>query len=150
MQRWFDQFSLLLLTAWIGALWAIGGLAVQVLFANLDHAIAGKLAGQMFTGLSYLGIVAAFILMIHRVSNSGMQTIKQAYFWILVAMLVLILAGQFGIQPILAHLKSQAGAVDVMQSVFADRFKAWHGIASIAYLIECILGGVLVLKSRAG
>jgi len=150
MQRLFDQFALLLTTAWVGALWAIGALAVQVLFSNLDHAIAGALAGKMFTWLSYFGIISAFILMIHRVFNFGIEALKQAYFWILVAMLVLILAGQFGIQPILAHLKSQAGAVDVMQSVFADRFKHWHGIASVAYLVECILGGALVLKTRAG
>ncbi|HEY7986807.1 MAG TPA: DUF4149 domain-containing protein [Methylophilaceae bacterium] len=149
MQRLFDQFALILTTAWVGALWAIGFLAVQVLFRNLDHAIAGTLAGQMFTLLSYFGIVSAFILMIHRVSSFGVEALKQAYFWILVAMLALILAGQFGIQPILAHLKSQAGAVDVMQSVFADRFKHWHGIASIAYLVECILGGALVLKAKA-
>jgi hypothetical protein len=150
MQPLFDQFALLLTTAWVGALWATAGLAVQVLFANLDHAIAGNLAGQMFTWLSYFGIVAAFILMIHRVFNFGVQAFKQAYFWILVVMLALILAGQFGIQPILAQLKSQAGAVDVIQSVFADRFKYWHGIASIAYLVECILGGALILKAKAG
>jgi hypothetical protein len=150
MQRLFDQFALLLVTAWVGALWATGGLVVQVLFANLDHAIAGKLAGQMFTLLSYFGIVSAFILMIHRVSRFGVEALKQGYFWIIIAMLALILAGQFGIQPILAHLKSQAGAMDVMQSVFADRFRHWHGIASVAYLIECILGGALVVKARVG
>jgi hypothetical protein len=149
MPRLFNQFALLLTTAWVGALWATGAWAA-LLFSNLDHAVAGALAGQMFTWLSYFGIVAAFILMIHRVSNFGVQAFKQAYFWILVVMLALILAGQFGIQPILAHLKSQAGAVDVMQSVFADRFKHWHGIASIAYLVECILGGALVVKTRAG
>jgi hypothetical protein len=146
----FDQFALLLATAWVGALWATGGLVVQVLFNNLDHVLAGKLAGQMFTWLSYFGIVAAFLLMIHRVASYGVEALKQGYFWIIIAMLALVLAGQFGIQPILAQLKSQAGAMDVMQSVFADRFKHWHGIASVAYLIECILGAVLIIKSRAG
>ena len=37
---------------------------------------------------------------------------------------------------------------DVMHSVFADRFRTWHGVASIAYLIESLLGLVLVLKAR--
>jgi predicted cobalt transporter CbtA len=102
----------------------------------------------MFTWLSYFGIVAAFILMMLRVAQLGVEALKQGYFWIVVTMLVLILAGQFGIQPILAQLKSQAGAVDVMQSVFADRFRHWHGIASIAYLFECLLGVALVIKVR--
>ena len=63
-------------------------------------------------------------------------------------MLFLVLAGQFGIQPVLAHLKAMAFPADVMQSVFADRFRNWHGVASIAYLIECLLGGALVIKAR--
>ena len=63
-------------------------------------------------------------------------------------MLLLIVAGHFGIQPILAQLKTQAMPADVMQSVFADRFKAWHGVASIAYLAESLLGLVLVLRAK--
>jgi hypothetical protein len=35
-----------------------------------------------------------------------------------------------------------------MQSVFAERFRNWHGVASVAYLAECLLGFVLVLKAR--
>ena len=63
-------------------------------------------------------------------------------------MLLLILASHFGVQPILAHLKASAMPNDVMQSVFADRFKTWHGVASVAYLLQCLLGVVLVLKVR--
>jgi predicted cobalt transporter CbtA len=80
--------------------------------------------------------------------RDGTQTLKQGFFWAVMVMLLLTLAGQFGIQPILAQLKAQAGAIDVMQSVFADRFRTWHGVASIAYLIESLLGVVLVLKVR--
>ena len=63
-------------------------------------------------------------------------------------MLLLILAGHFGIQPILAQLKTDALPNDVMQSVFASRFKTWHGVASVAYLVQCLLGFVVVLKVR--
>ena len=63
-------------------------------------------------------------------------------------MLVLVIAGHFGIQRLLAQLKSNAFPNDVMHSVFASRFKAWHGVASIAYLMECLLGIGLVLKIR--
>ena len=149
MSRTFDQIALLLLTAWVGALWAIGGLAAPLIFHTLaDKMVAGNLAGQMFEWLSYFGIFTSFFLMIQRLVVYGLQACKQGYYWIVVAMLLLVLAGQFGIKPILAQLKSQAGAVDVMQSVFADRFRNWHGIASVAYLIECFLGVALVLKAR--
>jgi hypothetical protein len=33
-----------------------------------------------------------------------------------------------------------------MQSVFSDRFATWHGVASIAYVLQCLLGLVVVLK----
>ncbi|MFM9912179.1 MAG: DUF4149 domain-containing protein [Methylophilaceae bacterium] len=149
MQRVFDQFAWILLVAWIGALWATGWLVAPLIFNILtDKVLAGNLAGAMFTRLAYFGIIAAFMLLIHRLSVFGLQAFKQSYFWIIVAMLLLILAGQFGIQPILAHLKAQAGAVNVMQSVFADRFAHWHGIASVAYLIECMLGVALVFKAK--
>ena len=63
-------------------------------------------------------------------------------------MLALTLVGHFGFQPILAQLKAQAMPVDVMQSVFRDRFMAWHGVASMAYLLQSLLGIVLVLRVR--
>jgi hypothetical protein len=63
-------------------------------------------------------------------------------------MLLLVIAGHFGIQPILAQLKIDAMPGDVMQSVFSDRFKTWHGVASIAYVVQSLLGFVLVLRAR--
>lgn len=149
MIRIADGFAVLLMTAWVGSLWAIGYLAAPVLFYTLDDKqLAGLLAGRMFTWVAYLGMFCAFYLLIHRLARDGMPALKQVFFWVAVSMLLLTMAGQFGIQPILAQLKEQAGALDVMQSVFADRFRAWHGIASIGYLIESLLGVVLILKSR--
>ena len=127
----------------------MGWLVAPLIFDALaDKTLAGNLAGKLFAHLAYFGIVAGFMLLIHRLSVFGLQAFKHSYFWIIVTMLLLILAGQFGIQPILAQLKAQAGAVNVMQSVFADRFAHWHGIASVAYLIECLLGVALVLKAK--
>jgi hypothetical protein len=31
-----------------------------------------------------------------------------------------------------------------MESVFRDRFAAWHGVASVLYLIQSVLGILLV------
>lgn len=149
MQRLADNFALLLVTAWVGGLWAIGYLAAPALFYTLgDRQLAGMLAGKMFAWMAYFGMFSAFYLLIHRLAQYGTPALRQGFFWAVVAMLLLTLAGQFGMQPILAQLKAQAGAVDVMQSVFADRFKTWHGVASIGYLVESLLGIVLVLKAK--
>lgn len=147
--NWSDKLALVVITAWVGALWAIGYLAAPTLFYALDdRQLAGMLAGKMFTLVAYVGLGSAFYLLIHRLGRNGTAALKQGFFWAVVIMLLLVLAGHFGIQPLLASLKAQALPADVMQSVFADRFRTWHGVASVAYLIESLLGLVLVFKAR--
>ena len=68
--------------------------------------------------------------------------------WLALLLLLILSISFFGINPLLEALKVEAFPKEVMESVFADRFSAWHGIASIAYLIQCFLGIFLLLKSR--
>ena len=148
MNNWSDKFALIIITMWVGALWATGA-AAYVLFNTLaDSQLAGQLAGKFFSYVSYLGLFSAFYLLIHRLLAKGTLALKQSYFWAVFVMLLLVLAGHFGIQPILAQLKSDALPSDVMQSVFANRFKTWHGVASISYVLQCTLGFVVVLRAR--
>ncbi|HSH98841.1 MAG TPA: DUF4149 domain-containing protein [Methyloradius sp.] len=148
MNQLLDKFALILITLWVGALWTTGATA-YVLFDTLaDRQLAGQLAGTFFTYVSYLGLFAGFYLLIQRLLSYGTSALKQGYFWAVFFMLVLTLAGHFGIQPLLAQLKANAFPSDVMQSVFASRFRTWHGVASIAYLGQCLLGFVVVLRAR--
>ena len=144
-----QKITLVVITFWVGALWAIGFVA-YLLFKSLpdNHQLAGNLAGQLFTIVRYIGMVSAFYLLIQRLLDYGTSALKQAYFWALLVMLLLVLAEHFGIQPILAQLKTEALPSDVMHSIFAERFGKWHGVANFAYLVECLLGFVLVLKVR--
>ncbi len=150
MGKFLDRLALVLMTAWVGGLWAIGYLAAPVLFYNLgdNRQLAGMLAGAMFIWLAYLGMLAGFYLLAHRLSRFGTQALKQGFFWATLVMLLLTLASHFGLQPIMARLKAEAWPLDVMHSLFADRFRAWHGVASIAYLIESLLGLTLVVKAK--
>lgn len=142
------RLSLIIITLWAGALW-MTGVSAYVLFDTLqDKQLAGSLAGKLFTVVSYIGLASAFYLLIHRLVQFGTPALKQMFFWAVFVMLLLVLAGHFGIGHILESLKAQALPADVMQSVFADRFKTWHGVASVAYLVECLLAIVMVLKAR--
>ncbi len=142
------RLNLIIVTLWVGALW-MTGLTAYLLFDSLqDKQLAGNLAGKLFTIVSYIGAVSAFYLLIQRLLDYGTASLKQGFFWAVFFMLLLILAGHFGIQPIIAQLKTDALPNDVMQSVFSNRFKTWHGVASVAYLVQCLLGFVLVLKVR--
>lgn len=147
--HWSDKLALIVITLWVGGLWAIGYLAAPSLFMSLDDKpLAGSLAGRMFTLMSYVGMVSAAYLILHGLLGHGLRVMRTATFWIVVLMLALVLIGHFGVQPIIASLKAQAWPADVMHSMFADRFRTWHGVASIAYLLQSLLGLWLVLRSR--
>jgi hypothetical protein len=149
MKDWSRHLATLLITAWAGALWAVGYLAVPVLFyAQPDRQLAGMLAGQMFSLVAYLGMVCGMYLLIHRFSVSGRESFRHALFWTVAAMLLISLVLQFGIQPVMTDLKSQALPLDMMHSAFAGRFKMLHGASSIIYLIQSLLGIFLVIKTR--
>ena len=143
-----NKLTLIVITLWVGALWMTGFSAYTLFQAVEDKKLAGNLAGKLFEIVSYIGMASGFYLLIQRLLEYGTGALKQSYFWAAFVMLLLVLAGHFGIQPILAQLKTDALPNDVMQSVFADRFRTWHGMASVAYLVECLLGFVLVLKVR--
>ena len=143
-----SRLNLIVITLWVGALWTTG-LSAYVLFDSLqDKQLAGSLAGKLFTVVSYIGMASGFYLLIQRLLDYGTGALKQSFFWAVFVMLLLVLAGHFGIQPVLAQLKADAMPADVMHSIFAERFGKWHGVASVAYLVECLLGFVLVLKAR--
>jgi len=150
MKRLPDLLALWALTLWVGGLWAIGYLAAPMLFYNLeDRMLAGMLAGKMFTGIAWIGIACGIWLLMFRFVRFGASALKQAYFWIVLLMLLLTLAGHFGIQPILAQLKEAALPKDVMQSLFRDRFATWHGVSSVVYLIQSLLGLALAAKHHS-
>ena len=147
MNRFADKLSLFAITLWVGGLWAIGYLAAPVLFASLDDKmLAGMLAGKMFTWIAYVGVGCSVYLLIHRLAVFGGSALKQGFFWAALVMLLLTVAIHFGIQPIMAGLKEQALPKEVMESLFRDRFATWHGISSVVYLIESLLGLALVAK----
>jgi Domain of unknown function (DUF4149) len=149
MKNLSQLLASLLITAWVGGLWAIGYLAVPVLFfAQPDRQLAGMLAGQMFALVGYLGMVCGIYLLIQRISFSGRESFRQTLFWIVATMLLITLVIQCGIQPIMADLKAQSLPLDVMHSAFADRFKMLHRISGILYLIQSLLGVFLVIKTR--
>lgn len=129
------------LTLWVGSLWSIGYVAVPVLFrAQPDRQLAGMLAGEMFSLLGWIALVCGAYLLLRSAARFGKLTLREPAFLNLALMLLLSLAIQFGIQPLMNGLKSQALPLEVMHSPYADTFAMWHGISSILYLIESLLG----------
>lgn len=147
MKRLPDLLAAWSVTLWVGGLWAVGYLAAPVLFYNLeDRVMAGFLAGRMFYWMAWAGMLCGAWLIAFRLSRQGGAALKQAFFWIVVGMLLLTIAQQFGIRPLMQELKDLAQPRDVMESLFRDRFETWHGISSGVYMIQSLLGLALVAK----
>jgi hypothetical protein len=132
----------LLLTLWVGALWAIGYLAVPTLFAQLDdRVLAGLLAGRMFTLVSFLGLFCGGVLLLGTLLRQGRMALRSVRAWLLLVMLLLVGVGEFGLQPLMAQLKAQGLAEGSAQ---AAQFARLHGVASVLYLINSLCGLLLI------
>ena len=146
MGRFADALQSILATLWVGGMWAIGYIVAPVLFSRLgDRALAGLIAGKLFSLIAWIGIASAVYLLIFRVVRCGSAAFRQGVFWIVLLMLALVCAGEFGVQPIMAALKEEALPKQVMESVLRDRFAAWHGVSSVLYIIQSLLGAAMVV-----
>ena len=141
--------ALLAITAWVGALWGVGFLAVPVLFhAQPDKMLAGMLAGHMFTLVSYVGMACAGYLLAYVAARLGERSVREPLFFIVSTMLLLVLISEFGLQPQMAALKALAQPYDVMHSAYAERFDILHKIATALYVAKSLLGAALVVRGK--
>ena len=146
MGRFAEALQSIAATLWVGAMWGIGYIVAPLLFSRLgDRALAGLIAGKLFSLIAWVGIGCAIYLLLFRMVRSGTGVFRQGVFWIALLMLALVCAGEFGIQPIMAALKEEALPKQVMESVLRDRFAAWHGVSSVLYIIQSLLGAALVV-----
>jgi Domain of unknown function (DUF4149) len=131
-----------LLTFWVGGLWTTGFVVAPLLFAELDdRALAGSLAGAVFGVMSYAGLACgACLLLINWVLRERRRFIS----WrplVIMAMLVLTAIVEFVLAPWIAELR-------VSGLTESARFAQAHGLASGVFLVNCVLGLVLVSSGR--
>ncbi len=135
------------LTLWVGGMWAIGYLAAPVLFLSLpDPMTAGAIAGTLFRVTGYIGIVCGLVLLAGalyhgRGAGSGRWRSR-----VIGAMLTITLIGEFGLMPVMERLKLAAGGRLVAGSEIARQFGLMHGVSSTLFLVNSILGLLLVIR----
>ena len=151
MRKFSEALWFIAITLWVGGLWVIGYIAAPVLFSSLgDRQLAGMIAGKLFSLIGWIGLGSAAYLLLFLLVRQGRQTFKSGVFWLVLSMGLLAAISQFGIQPLMAQLKADALPREVMASVLRDRFAAWHGISSILYLVQSLLGLWLVIWANRG
>ena len=139
----FVKYSLaterILLTLWVGSLWVTGFLVAPTLFALLDdRALAGTIAGNLFTKISYIGVLCGGVLL---VLNRLLKRGAGWRLWVIIIMLALIVTIQFSLTPMLAELRVQGLSGSA-------RFGQLHGLAGVLYLVTSVLGLVLVAAGQ--
>jgi hypothetical protein len=150
MNRVADGLHALAVTIWAGSLWIVGLLVVPTLFDALpDRALAGPLSARLFLYASVLGLGCGMYLLLFRLARFGTHALRQGFFWVVVLLALLTLAGQFGAHTLLAASKGQAWAHELIAGVLRDRTAAWYGVASVLYLAQCALAAALVLLQQS-
>ncbi|MDR8399241.1 DUF4149 domain-containing protein [Paraburkholderia sp. USG1] len=138
---------------WVGSLLTIGYAVAPVLFTSLDRMTAGAVAAQLFRIEGVLGAVCGILLLglANVLVRRGGDTYRRLR-WLIASMLVCVLIGYFALQPFMNAMRVAAleAGSDVGHSAYATRFGILHGVSSLFYLIESLLGVALVWKLPAG
>lgn len=121
----------------------MGYLVAPVLFASLPtRLLAGEVAGQLFFWMGWIGVVCGVYLLAYQGRQSQLA-LRSWQFLALCLMLLFSLAQLFWLQPVIAQIKEELGPL-VASGDRGGRFAFWHGISALAYLLQSLVGGVLV------
>ena len=146
-QRLFSLVSGL----WVGSFITIGFLVVPILFTSLgDRQVAGVVAASLFKTTAYMGVAFSACLIVianHLVRRGGVD--YRIARWILLGMLACTVCAAFIIIPWMNSLRDQAlySGLSVRESSNAALFSRLHGVSSGLFIIQSVLGFVLVWRA---
>jgi len=137
----WNRARLLITTAWVGSIWTIGYLVAPTLFKTLaDTALAGTIAGQLFSVEAWFSVVCALMLIVISIYQ------RQHFPKLVLGMLVCTLIGFFALHPFMVNLR----AAGLANPDVKWQFGILHGVSSGIYLMQSVLGAMLVLRGLEG
>ncbi|MFK3738936.1 DUF4149 domain-containing protein [Massilia sp. TN1-12] len=140
---------LLLAALWAGSIWGVSYLAAPSAFAVLDSTSAGSVVATMLTREAWLSIALALLLAIVLLRSPDLDARRRRWLWWCIGgMLLCSMIVYLGLQPVMAAIRASAGPAGVRASPQWTTFATLHGLSQLCYLVESILGAVLVVKSR--
>jgi len=146
--RFITAARLIVTTFWVGSLWTVGYVVAPVLFTTLsDRKLAGTIAGNIFRIEAWLSVGCGLVLLA-MVAFDDASRERRSLLRLIVVMLLCVVVGYFGLQPLMASLREAAGPTGVMEGAARTQFGILHGVASLIYLFQSLLALVLVLKIR--
>jgi hypothetical protein len=135
MQCLLQFASALLVTVWAGSLWTICLIAAPAAFATLpERHLAGLVVGRLFQTETWLGVVAAALLL-------AVLAVRKHLSKALTAIIVLT-----AVMPLI----SQLALVPMMDEARASNdmamFGRLHGISAVLFFTACLSALALVWK----
>ena len=131
----------ILLTLWVGGMWVVGPVVTPTLFKMLDdRVLAGTVAGQLFTIMSFIGLFCGAMLLLSHIWSMGKQVTRSWRAYLIIAMLVVIIIGEFMLTPEIVAIRD-AG----MPAAKKAQFDMLHRSASTLYMMSSLAGLVLVI-----
>ncbi len=133
-----------LLTLWVGGLWATGLVVAPVLFRSYERMVAGEIAGRLFAAVSLLGILCGALLLALAVARARQRVWRDWRAGVLLLMLALTVIGEFGLAARMRELKELMAMQPAGTAMLAE-FGRLHGFASLLFLANSALGLALVI-----
>lgn len=123
----------IVMTLWAGSLWSAGFIVAPMLFATLeDRQLAGMLAGELFTAVAWLGMACLLLLLGFEGILHGRAVLRRWTTLLLGLALVITLAGEAGVRPLMAAARG------------GDGFVMLHTISSLLHLAVSAIALALV------
>ena len=135
----------LLLTLWVGCLWAIGYLAVPMAFINLNNVpLAADYAGQLFFAVNVLGIGCSVVLIITKLIQYKLKVMQSWRFFVLMLMFILSVIFIAYLLPETNQIRQLSWQTDPS---LTEQFNWLHSLSENAYLVLSLLGLALILST---
>ena len=134
MKRGLPALAVWTAALWWGALTIVGFLVVPMLFANLPTtAIAGAMAGKLFSALTWVAVgCGLFLMMIFR-SNQPlalMDKARSATLFIISGMLLALLS-EFVVAP---------------RIIARQDLRLWHSVGTVMYVLQWLCASTTFWK----
>ena len=142
-----NKLAVALAGIWLGLQVMAGYVAAPVLFKSLPKLQAGAIAGELFSVVSYTGLVVWALVYFIGQRAASVRNLPSINGKLIAVLWLGLAANQFLVTPVIEAHKTQA--TNWLLNLTGGSFGMWHGISSLIYMICAILALVLVWRISA-
>ncbi len=142
-----NKLAVALAGIWLGMQVMAGYVAAPVLFKSLPKLQAGAIAGELFSVVSYTGLVVWALVYFIGQRAASVRNLPSINGKLIAVLWLGLAANQFLVTPVIEAHKTQA--TNWLLNLTGGSFGMWHGISSLIYMICAILALVLVWRISA-